>query len=106
MTKKYKIPSRKPPVTANDKKIRKGRRIVFTNHKIPDFLEPYEVFVPNETPESPIKLNQEEDLDTYSVDSDTSYEYEPAEYRSTGLNVALPQLYSIVKSYGNNIKLN
>lgn len=106
-TKKYrkKIPLWKPPLTAHEVEIRKLPRIIKKPIRIPEFLEPYTFIAPSETPDSPIKLNNDEEKENFSVDSDTSYEYEPAEYRSTGLSVALPQLYSIVKSYGKNADL-
>jgi IQ calmodulin-binding motif len=100
---KHKEPLWKPPLSANSTIQRKLPKVAHKPYKIPEFLEPYTLFNPVETPDSPIKLNQDDaNDDSYSVDSDTSYEYEPAEYRSTGLNIALPQLYSIVKSYGKN----
>jgi hypothetical protein len=100
---KHKRPVWKPPLTANEHlPSRKLPKLLKKSLKIPDFLEPYTFIAASDTPESPIKLNQEEDLDSYSVDSDTSFEYEAGDFRSTGLSVALPQLYSIVKSYGKN----
>lgn len=106
-TKKYKkkIPLWKPPLTANDMKMRKLPKVVKKRIKVPDFLEPYTFVAPSETPESPIKLNEDVENEDFSVDSDTSYEYESIDYKSTGLSVALPQLYSIVKSYGRNADL-
>ena len=93
----------KPPLTANESpQMQKLPKIVRKVPKIPEFLEPYTFVPPSETPESAVKLNQDEDSDSYDVDSDTSYEYEAGDFRSTGLSVALPQLYSIVKSYGKN----
>ncbi|OMJ68371.1 hypothetical protein SteCoe_34197 [Stentor coeruleus] len=107
-TKKYKkkIPLWKPPLTANDMNMRKLPKVAVKKRlRIPDFLEPYTLIAPSETPESPIKLNEDEENEEFSINSDTSYEYEPVDYKSTGLSVALPQLYSIVKSYGKNADL-
>ena len=103
-TKKYrkKIPLWKPPLGSGYTKPRRLPKLVVRPFKLPDFLQPYIVSNHVETPDSGINLNQDEDNDTYSVNSDTSYEYECADYKSTGLNNALPQLYSIVKSYGKN----
>ena len=103
-TKKYKkkIPLWKPPLGSGYTKPRRLPKLVLKQFKIPDFLEPYTIPTHAETPDSGINLNQDEDNDTYSVNSDTSYEYEAGDYKSTGLNNALPQLYSIVKSYGKN----
>lgn len=104
LTKKYrkKIPLWKPPLSANYTKPRKLPKLVVRPFKIPDFLEPYIPFSPVEAQDLSTNINQDEDKDNYSVDSDTSYEYESADFRSNGLNLALPQLYSIVKSYGKN----
>ena len=103
LTRGRRRPKWKPPITANEtKEFKILPKIVKKKFKMPDFLEPYTYIMPSETPESPIKLKKDSDSDNEEFDSDSSYEYEAADFRSTGLSVALPQLYSIVKSYGKN----
>jgi hypothetical protein len=103
LTRGRRRPKWKPPITANETKdFRLLPKIVKKKFRIPEFLEPYTYIMPSETPESPIKLKNNSESDKEDFDSESSFEYEPADFRSTGLSVALPQLYSIVKSYGKN----
>lgn len=103
LTRGRRRPRWKPPITANDtKQARILPKIVKKPIKMPDFLEPYTFIMPSESPEVQINIKDDSDSGLEDLDSDSSFEYEVADFRSTGLSVALPQLYSIVKSYGKN----